>query len=187
MVNGLTNLNKPDNIGIPNSFISVNWNNQEQITSVVRDSYSPRFYNNFIFKLPLVNKPSRKNKNALKNELDDIFREESEISFTVWLDSLTGTLYNSGEGVFTLDNLKNADKHVVSLFDIKSKKNVDVPARKTEHKLRLGSNEFKDSNMYLEIEVYIIMDETIYEEMNFEEYNLPRELSVLHPVVFFFV
>lgn len=136
-----------------------------------------------MFRIPIVTKNNKKNVKDFQNEIDDIFREESEVKFIIWLDDLRGTLYNSGEGTFTLKNFTKAYNHKEQLFDVKQGKNVEVEAKKCDAKLKMGSHEFKDSRMSLEVEIYLIMDKEKFDKIDFEEYDKPRELSVLHPIV----
>jgi len=50
----------PDSIGIPNSFVEVDWNSQVQKTTVCEDSYMPLFNQQLMFRLHTINQLQRK-------------------------------------------------------------------------------------------------------------------------------
>jgi hypothetical protein len=180
-----SNILVPDNIGIVDSYVEVEWNSQTQRTSVAKDSYSPNFGEQLLFKIHTISKikrydmisnrenlakdPSLRDKfyNLNKDyfaELRDILYEGSQIDISVWLENFGKSQELSGTCNILLSEYRDLDTDVFIKYDWLGERQVELKCYTKSANLKCHNASKPNSNMTLSVTIGLLPPEIVEDQ-----------------------
>lgn len=173
----------PDSIGIINSFVEVDWNSQVQRTAIIKDSYSPNFAEQLLFKVntnkKLINDKSiidvddpetwtkenieefKELNKAYLEELNGILYEAGPIEITVWLDNMGKNNEFSGTSTILLREYCDIETDVFVKYDWKENKLKKVKCFSKQMTVHCNNATKANHNMTMVIKIAFLPPELV--------------------------
>lgn len=153
----IENLTLPENVGIPNTFVTAHWGNQVNQTRTIYDHYSPTFNQTLYFKIPISGDLNEK---KAVQKMHEELKSKPIVTLYLWLDLKNGSNENVGFLRFCIGDLFDSEIQSMekTFTDLKKRKKVSRICRVAHLKRKVVSSLISSGNTQLNFSFWLMPD-----------------------------
>ena len=181
-INNIENLNVPEDIGILNTFLEVEWANQIFKSKTFYDSLNPKFKEKFFFCIPGTGKIKKGIlSKEQKNEISDFFELNQTIKITVWIEKDEMNLIYLGTVLTELNDLKNNKIEKLNFYDYIIQKEIERDISTVFLKKNIHSAIKENTESFLNFKLSVIPK--LEEGKDFYFHKIKTKNQILSPII----